>query len=239
MSEPLLAGEAIAKRFGGLQVLQGVGFAVRAGEIHALIGPNGAGKTTLFNLVSGLLTPDAGAIRLDGRDITGAPAHAVCRLGVGRTFQSPRPFLPLSVEANVEVAARFASRPRSAARDALALAGLGDDRAVGVARLPPARRKLAELAMVLAQAPRVVLLDEILGGLTPAETADFVALLRRLRRELGITLFWIDHVMGAVMDTADRVTVLHHGVVIADGAPGAVAGDARVIEAYLGTAPSA
>jgi branched-chain amino acid transport system ATP-binding protein len=239
MSEPLLAGEGIAKRFGGLQVLQGVSFAVRPGEIQALIGPNGAGKTTLFNLVSGLLIPDAGTIRFDGRDITRAPAHVVCRLGVGRTFQSPRPFLTLSVAANVEVAARFASRPRSSARDALAFVGLGDDRAVDVARLPPARRKLVELAMVLAQAPRIVLLDEILGGLTPAETADFVALLRRLRRERGVALFWIDHVMGAVMDTADRVTVLHHGVVIAEGEPAAVARDARVIEAYLGPASAA
>ncbi len=205
MSEPLLAGAGVAKRFGGLQVLADVHFAVGPGEICALIGPNGAGKTTLFNVVSGLIAPDAGAIRLDGHDITRAPAHAVCRLGVGRTFQSPRPFLPLSVAANVEVAARFAGRPPGAARDALALVGLGGDRAASAARLPPARRKLVELAMVLAQAPRVVLVDEILGGLTPAETADFVALLRRVRGEHGIALFWIDHVMGAVMGTADRV----------------------------------
>jgi branched-chain amino acid transport system ATP-binding protein len=236
MSEPLLAGAGLAKRFGGLRVLEDVGFALGPGEILALIGPNGAGKTTLFNLVSGLVAPDAGAIRLAGRDITRAAAHTVCRLGVGRTFQSPRPFLPLSVAANVEVAARFAGRPAGAARDVLALVGLGGEGAAGAARLPPARRKLLELAMVLVQAPRIVLLDEILGGLTPAETADFVALLRRVRGELGVALFWIDHVMAAVMGAADRVIVLHHGVVIAEGVPAAVARDERVIDAYLGSA---
>jgi branched-chain amino acid transport system ATP-binding protein len=161
------------------------------------------------------------------------------RLGIGRTFQTPRPFLAMSAAASVAVAARFTARPGPAPHEALHLVGLAADAAALVGRLPPARRKRVELAMVLAQAPRVILLDEILGGLTPAETADLTSLLRRLRDQQGVALFWIDHVLGALMDAADRVIVLHHGEVIAEGAPHAVARDTRVVEAYLGRAPAA
>jgi branched-chain amino acid transport system ATP-binding protein len=236
---PLLAGGGISKRFGGLQVLDRVDFRVDAGEIVALIGPNGAGKTTLFNVVSGLVRPEAGRVSLDGHDITRAPVHELSGLGIGRTFQTPRPFLPMTAVASVAIAARFAARPGPPPHEALRLVGLGADETTPVGRLPPARRKRVELAMVLAQSPRVILLDEILGGLTPAETADLTRLLRGLRDERGIALYWIDHVMGALMDAADRVIVLHHGEVIAEGAPGAVARDARVVEAYLGRAPAA
>jgi len=239
VTSPLLAGGGVTKSFGGLRVLDHVDFEVGAGEIVALIGPNGAGKTTLFNVVSGLVRPEAGSVRLDGVDITRAPVHRMSRLGIGRTFQTPRPFLSMTAAGSVAVAARFAARPGLAPPEALGAVGLAGDAAADVARLPPARKKRVELAMVLAQGPRVILLDEILGGLTPAETGDLAGLLRRLRDERGIALFWIDHVMGALMDAADRVIVLHHGEVIAEGAPRAVAKDARVVEAYLGRAPAA
>jgi branched-chain amino acid transport system ATP-binding protein len=233
---PLLAGSDLSKRFGGLQVLRRVSFAVRAREIVALIGPNGAGKTTLFNLISGLERPAEGSIRLAGRDVTRLPGHAIARLGLGRTFQTPRPFLELSAADNVRTAALFAREPAPAPEALLALVGLEEDAGAPAGRLPPARRKLVELAMVLALRPRVILLDEILGGLTPAEAGRFTALLRRLREEWGIALFWIDHVMWAVMETAERIIVLHHGEVIAEGDPGSVARDAAVLQAYLGRA---
>ncbi|HEV8440703.1 MAG TPA: ABC transporter ATP-binding protein [Methylomirabilota bacterium] len=233
---PLLAGSEVSKSFGGLRVLHRVSFAVGEREIVALIGPNGAGKTTLFNLVSGLTRPAEGSIRLAGREITTLPPHAVCRLGVGRTFQTPRPFLELSVADNVRTAALWGPAVAVAPIDLLALLGLADQARVPAGRLPPARRKLVELAMVLARRPRLILLDEILGGLTPAEAGQFMAILRRLRDEWGIALFWIDHVMWAVMETAERVIVLHHGEVICEGDPGSVSRDARVLQAYLGRA---
>ena len=231
---PLLTGADVSKRFGGLQVLRRVNFTVRAGEIVALIGPNGAGKTTLFNLISGLERPSEGSIRLDGREVTRLPGHRICRLGLGRTFQTPRPFLDLSVAQNIWTAALFAPRGAPAPGALLTLVGLDDQARMPAGSLPPARRKLVELAMVLALRPRVILLDEILGGLNPAEAARFMALLRRLQQEWGIALFWIDHVMWAVLETAERVIVLHHGEVIAEGDPATVARDRGVLEAYLG-----
>src|SRR5262249_10546945 len=232
----LLAGTDVSKSFGGLQVLRKVTFTVREREIVALIGPNGAGKTTLFNLISGLDRPSDGSIHVAGRDVTGFSGHAICRLGIGRTFQTPRPFLDLSVADNVRTAALFANEPAPATSELLALVELDDQADVRAGRLPPARRKLVELAMVLSLRPRLILLDEILGGLNPAEAGQFVELLRRLRGEWGIALFWIDHVMWAVMDTAERVIVLHHGEVIADGDRVRSAGAPAVLDAYLGRA---
>jgi branched-chain amino acid transport system ATP-binding protein len=235
MGAAFLEGTGVSKRFGGLRVLHEVGFSVAEGEIVALIGPNGAGKTTLFNLINGLLRPSAGAIRVAGQPVDALPAHRIARLGVARTFQTPRPFLDLTALENVRTAVLFGERPAPAGP--VALLGLVELQAqadVRARHLPGPHRKLLELAMALAQGPRVVLLDEILAGLTPTEVGRATAILRRIRDEYGIGLFWIEHVMQAVMAAAERVIVLDHGEVIAEGAPKVVVRDARVLEAYLG-----
>jgi branched-chain amino acid transport system ATP-binding protein len=229
-----LEGSEVSKRFGGLRVLHHVSFRVSEGEIVALIGPNGAGKTTLFNLISGLTRPSAGTIRMGGHVTTALPAYRITRLGLGRTFQTPRPFLDLTVAENVAAAGLFSPRRAQPVSSLLALVELADHAHTLARHLPTGRRKLCELAMALALEPRVVLLDEILAGLTPTEVAWATTVLRRLRDERGIGLFWVEHVMQAVMETADRLIVLHHGEVIAEGPPAAVTRDERVLEAYLG-----
>jgi branched-chain amino acid transport system ATP-binding protein len=235
MGVAFLEGTGISKRFGGLQVLNNVGFRVGEGEIVALIGPNGAGKTTLFNLINGLQRPSAGVIRVAGESVEALPAYRIARLGVARTFQTPRPFLDLTAVENVRIAALFGERAAPAGPTALLrLVELEEQAKVRARHLPGPHRKLLELAMALAQGPRFVLLDEILAGLTPTEVARAAAMLRRIRDEHGVGLFWIEHVMQAVMATAERAIVLDHGEVIAEGAPRAVARDARVLEAYLG-----
>jgi ABC-type branched-subunit amino acid transport system ATPase component len=234
MSAPLLEGVDVAKQFGGLRVLSGVSFTVRAREIVALIGPNGAGKTTLFNLISGLDRPSAGIIRLEQETISTLPAHRIARRGIGRTFQTPRPFADITALDNVRAAAFFARVRGPEPRALLDLVALTPHAGEPARRLPSARRKLLELAMTLAQTPKLVLLDELLAGLTPTEVTRATATLRRIRDEHGVTLFWIEHNMRAVMETADRIIVLHHGEVIHAGAPASVARDARVQEAYLG-----
>jgi len=236
MVRPFLEGTDVARSFGGLRVLHRVSFAVAEGEIVALIGPNGAGKTTLFNLIGGLLRPSAGSIRMDGREISATPAYRIARGGLGRTFQTPRPFLDLTTAENVAAAALWSERPGGTPAELLALVELGKQAAVPARRLTGGRRKLLELAMALAMRPRVILLDELLAGLTPTESARATAILRRIRDERGVGLFWVEHVMKAIMATAERLIVLHHGEVICEGAPAAVARDRRVLEAYLGEA---
>ena len=231
-----LEGTDVGKRFGGLSVLSRVSFRVAEGEIVALIGPNGAGKTTLFNLIGGLTRPTTGSIRMAARDITDLPAYRISRLGLGRTFQTPRPFLDLTAEENVGAAARFAARAAGSVAELLALVEISEHARMPARHLTLGRRKLLELAMALAVGPRVILLDEILAGLTPSEVERATAMLRRLRDERGIGLFWVEHVMQAVMRTAERVMVLHHGEIICAGPPDAVSRDARVRDAYLGDA---
>jgi branched-chain amino acid transport system ATP-binding protein len=232
MTPAALEGADLAKDFGGLRVLHRVGFRVDEGEIVALIGPNGAGKTTLFNLISGLARPTSGRILAAGRDITRLPAFRIGRLGVGRTFQTPRPFLDLSALDNVRAAAFFGERPAGSPEELLALVGLAAD--VPARRLSIALRKFLELAMALALGPRVLLLDEILAGLTATEVQNATGVLRRIRDRWGVALLWTEHVMHAVMATAERVIVLHHGEVICEGRPAVVVADPRVREAYLG-----
>jgi branched-chain amino acid transport system ATP-binding protein len=240
----VLEGEGLGVRFGGLAALGGVDVRVAPGEIVGLIGPNGAGKTTLFNVVSGLIRPSAGVVRLDGRPITGLPAYRIARLGIGRTFQSPRLFPYLSVLDHVVLSARFRPRAEASLRSkeaevgeamrALELVRLEHRARAEAVREPTGRRKLVELAMVLAARPRVLLIDELMAGLNPGEVQFAMRLVRRIRDERGAAIFWIEHVMEAIMGVADRVVVLHHGEKIAEGPPGAVAEDPRVLDAYLG-----
>ncbi len=232
----ILEGTDVARSFGGLRVLTRVSFAVAEGEIVALIGPNGAGKTTLFNLISGLLRPSAGSIHFAGHRISALPAYRIARLGLGRTFQTPRPFLDLTAAENVAAAALWSERPGGTPAELLALVEMEEHATVPARRLTGVRRKLVELAMALALRPRVILLDELLAGLTPTEGARATAILRRIRDERGVGLFWVEHVMKAIMETAERLIVLHHGEVICEGPPSAVSRDPRVLEAYLGEA---
>jgi branched-chain amino acid transport system ATP-binding protein len=233
----LLSVTGVAKRFGGLQAVKDLSFTVDEGEIVALIGPNGAGKTTAFALVSGFLVPDAGTIRFRGRDLRGLPPHRVNALGLARTFQIMRPFPRLSVLRNVMIAT-LGRHPDPAdaerrARAVLEELGLGARAGVPAGGLTLAERKRLELARALGTEPVLLLLDEVMSGLTEAETERIVELVRAINRR-GVAILLIEHVMRAVMSLAQRIVVLDHGERIAEGPPEAVARDPRVIGAYLG-----
>jgi branched-chain amino acid transport system ATP-binding protein len=233
----LLELSGIAKRFGGLEVIRRMDFAVGTGEIIGLIGPNGAGKTTIFNLVTGVHRPDDGRIVFDGTDITRVSTEDICRQGIARTFQVVKPFGNLTTWQNVMVGAFLRMRRKDEARawaaEVLQFVGLWPRRHDLARGLTIGLRKRLEVARALATRPRLLLLDEVMGGLNPTEVQSMVALVRDVQAR-GITVLIIEHVMAAVMSLSDRVVVLHHGEKIAEGPPAHVARHPDVIQAYLG-----
>ncbi|MDE0795500.1 MAG: ABC transporter ATP-binding protein [Alphaproteobacteria bacterium] len=238
----LLDARGVTKRFGGIVAVDNVSFSVERGEILGLMGANGAGKTTMFSLIAGNQRPDDGTIAFDGLPIHGMRPDQISRRGISRAFQIVRPFAGMTVLENVMAGALFGARRENSqaiaearARDIigqLGLSGRVDDFADS---LTLASRKRLEIARALATNPQLLMLDEVMAGLTPTEVAEAVAMIRDLHRERSLTIVIIEHVMGVLMELCPRIVVLHHGGVLAEGAPKEISQNERVIEAYLGT----
>jgi branched-chain amino acid transport system ATP-binding protein len=241
MPYPMIALDDLAVRFGGIAALSGVTFTADASEFIGIIGPNGAGKTTLFNVISGMVSPSAGAFRIDGVDLIGQRAHVFNRVGIARTFQTARVFRNLSVRENVEFGLRLPGRRggrarhlRTEADDLLDRLGLRPQAGLSAGSLPPTRQRLVEIGMALATNPRVLLLDEVAAGLTQSEAKTMASLIGELRSERHMCVIWIEHNVEVLMRAVERVLVLHHGEVLADGPPARITKDPAVIDAYLG-----
>jgi branched-chain amino acid transport system ATP-binding protein len=238
----VLEVSGLTKLFGGFAAISNVGFRLEQGELLGLIGPNGSGKSTTFNVVAGLYPPNAGSVRFLGEEIGGLSPAAVCHRGIARTFQIPRPFRKLSLLENVALAAFYGhgehpprERAWQMAREALDLVKLPSGPDARVDGLGAAGLKKLELARALATQPKLLLADESLGGLDEHEMEQAAEMLAMIRKERGITIIWVEHIMGVLMRVVDRCIVLDHGEVIAAGKPQEVARDPRVIEVYLGT----
>lgn len=238
----MLEVDDVTKSFGGLVAVDDVDFEIDEGEIVGLIGPNGAGKTTLFNTITGILDPEPGAvIRADGENLVDLETHEIARNGVIRTFQIVRVFDEMTVLDNAAAGALFGTgeslsrtEARERGRDALEFIGLGDKAELEAGSLPIAQQKQLELARALAADPKIVLLDEIASGLTPGEIDELTQTIRRIRDDRGVSVFWIEHIMDAIMEVADRIIVLNSGRKIAEDTPEGIRNNDAVVEAYLG-----
>jgi len=241
MVPTILSAKGVGKRFGSLVVLDNVNFLVREGEAIGIVGPNGAGKTTLMNVLSGTYHPNAGTVELLGEDVTSSSAALRCQKGLSKTHQIPRPFLGMTVFENIYVAATHGAQASGEAAyelayDSLKLCGmlsLANRKAEGIGLLD---RKRLELARSLATRPKILLLDEIGGGLTDAEATELVETIRELRRR-GISIVWIEHIVHVLLQVAERLICMDAGKIIADGDPTLVMKDKAVVEAYLGRTP--
>jgi branched-chain amino acid transport system ATP-binding protein len=239
MTSPLLELEHVTKRFGQVVIAENLSLEVGPGDTVGIVGPNGAGKTSLFGLISGDLGPDAGEVRFAGRSITRLDSAARCRLGVGRTYQVPRPFGDMTVFENLLVAAQQGGGLRrrasySTAVEVLERTGLGGQANLPAERLGLLQRKRLEMARALATRPTLLLLDEVAGGLTDPEVAQLVEIVRSVNAE-GIAVIWIEHVVRALTAVVSRLMCLAGGAFVADGEPGAVLADPAVREVFLGT----
>jgi branched-chain amino acid transport system ATP-binding protein len=237
---PILEGRDVTKHFGGLAAVSHVDFHIDQGEIVGLIGPNGAGKTTLFNLISAAIPFKSGEIRFKGQKLNGLKPHQICKLGIGRTFQQVRIFGNMPVFQNAIVGAFFGTPSRVSAADAarevaqaLEFVGLSAMSAVPAKDLPLVNQKRVELARALATKPELLLLDELMAGLNPAEISEAMELVKRIR-DRGITIFMVEHVMKAIMGICERIMVLNHGEKIAEGTCNEISCNKLVIEVYLG-----
>lgn len=237
----LLEGNQLSKSFGGLSALKGVSFQLGVKEVVGLIGPNGSGKTTLFNLISGVFPPEEGDLFLEGEKITGLKPYEICRRGIGRTFQIVRPFLKMTCLENVLVGMVGTNRAdqgkHGRQQEALAeleFVGLSSWAQRPAGELTLIQKKKLEMARALGTKPKLILLDEVLAGLNPSEVLQALELIEEIRSLRGITVFWVEHVMGAIMKACDRVIVLDQGQKISEGTPQDVISDPLVLRAYLG-----